>query len=106
MSSDFMAAVTIHRDFGAQEEEICHYFHLSHPSICHEAVGPDAMILVVKIFSFKPALWLSSFTLSKRLFSSSLSAIHISEVIDVSPAYLDSSLLLIQSGISHDVLSI
>ena len=27
-SSHFMAAVTIHSDFGAQEEEICHYFHL------------------------------------------------------------------------------
>ena len=27
MSSDFMAAVTIHSDFEAQEEEICHYFH-------------------------------------------------------------------------------
>ena len=27
-SSDFMAAVTIHSDFRAQEEEICHYFHL------------------------------------------------------------------------------
>ena len=26
--SDFMAVVTIHSDFGAQEEEICHYFHL------------------------------------------------------------------------------
>ena len=29
LSSDFMAALTIHSDFGAQEEEICHYFHLS-----------------------------------------------------------------------------
>ena len=29
MSSDFMAAVTIHSDFRAQEEEICHYFNLS-----------------------------------------------------------------------------
>ena len=28
MSSDFMAAVTIHSDFRAQEEGICHYFHL------------------------------------------------------------------------------
>ena len=28
MSSDFMAAVTVRSDFGAQEEEICHYFHL------------------------------------------------------------------------------
>ena len=27
-SSDFMAAVTIHSDFRAQEEEICHCFHL------------------------------------------------------------------------------
>ena len=27
-SSDFMAAVTIRSDFGAQEEEICYYFHL------------------------------------------------------------------------------
>ena len=29
LSSDFMAAVTIHSDFGAQEEEICHYFTFS-----------------------------------------------------------------------------
>ena len=28
MSSDLMAAVTIRSDFRAQEEEICHYFHL------------------------------------------------------------------------------
>ena len=27
MSSNFMAAVTIHNDFGAQEEKICHCFH-------------------------------------------------------------------------------
>ena len=27
MSSDFMAEVTIHSDFRAKEEEICHYFH-------------------------------------------------------------------------------
>ena len=26
--SDFMADVTIHSDFSAQEEEICHCFHL------------------------------------------------------------------------------
>ena len=40
-----MASVTISSDFGAQEEEICHYFHLS-PSIYHELMEPDAMILV------------------------------------------------------------
>ena len=35
-----MAAVTIHSDFGDQEEEICHYFQLS-PSICHAVMGLD-----------------------------------------------------------------
>ena len=42
------------------------------PSICHELMGPDAMILVFWMLSFKPAFSLSSFTLIKRLFSSSL----------------------------------
>ena len=45
MSFDFMAAVNVHRDFGAQENKICHYFHFS-PSICHEVMGQDAVILV------------------------------------------------------------
>ena len=56
-----MAAVTISSDFAAQEEEICHYFHLF-PSICQEVMGPDALILVFLTFSLKPALSLSSFT--------------------------------------------
>ena len=48
------------------------------PSICHEGMGPDAMIFV------KPTFPLSSFTFIKRLFSSSsLSAIRV-----VSSAYL------------------
>ena len=37
-------------------------------SICYEVMGPDAMILVFLIFSFKLALSVSSFTLIKRLF--------------------------------------
>ena len=37
-------------------------------------MGPDAMILVFWMFSFKPTFSLSSFTFIKRLFSSSLSA--------------------------------
>ena len=41
------------------------------PSICHEVMGPDAMILVFLILSFKPAFSLSSFTRIKRHFSSS-----------------------------------
>jgi len=54
------------------------------PFICHEVMGSDAMILVFWMLSFKPAFSLSSFTLNKRLFSSSsLSAIRV-----VSSAYL------------------
>ena len=48
------------------------------PSICHEVMGPDSMILVFWMLSFKPAFSLSSFTFIKRLFSSSsLSAIRM-----------------------------
>ena len=39
------------------------------PSICHEVMGPDAMILVFWMLSFQPVFSLSSFTFIKRLFS-------------------------------------
>ena len=46
------------------------------PLICHEVMEPGAMLLVYWILHFKPAVSLFSFTLIKRLFSSSsLSAI-------------------------------
>ena len=41
------------------------------PSISHEVMGPDAMILVFWMLRFKPTFSLSSFTFIKRLFSSS-----------------------------------
>ena len=54
------------------------------PSISHEVMGPDAMICVFWMLSFKPTFSLSSFTFIKRLFSSSsVSAIRV-----VSSAYL------------------
>ena len=54
------------------------------PSIYHEVMGLDAMILVLLLLSFKQTFSLSSFTSIKRLFSSSsLSAIRL-----VSSAYL------------------
>ena len=54
------------------------------PYICHEVMGPDAIILVFWMLSFKPAFSLSSFTFLKRLFSSySISAIRV-----VSSAFL------------------
>ena len=42
------------------------------PSICHEVMGPDAMIFVFWMLSFRTAFSLSSFTFIKRLFSSFL----------------------------------
>ena len=77
------------------------------PSISHEVMGPHAMILAFWMLSFNQAFSLSPFTLIKRLFSSSsLSAIRVAEVVDISPSNLDCSLWFIQASISHDVLSI
>ena len=46
------------------------------PSISYEVMGPDAMLFIFWMLSFKPTFSLSSFTFIKRLFSSSsLSAI-------------------------------
>ena len=48
------------------------------PSICHEVMGLDAMILVLWMLSFKPAFALSSFTFIKKFFIfSSLSIIRV-----------------------------
>ena len=54
------------------------------PSICHELMGLDTMILVFWKLSFKPTFSLSYFTFTNRFFSSSfLSAIRV-----VSSVYL------------------
>ena len=53
------------------------------PSICHEVMESDAMILVFWMLSFKPTYSLSSFSFIKRHFSSLLSAIRV-----MSSAYL------------------
>ena len=39
-----------------------------YPSICHEVMGPDAMILVFCMLSFKPAFALSSYLLLANTF--------------------------------------
>ena len=55
-------------------------------------MGPDAMILVFWMLSFKPTFSVSSFTFIKRLFSSSsLSAIRV-----VSSAYLRLLIFLLE----------
>ena len=60
------------------------------PSICHEVMGPDAMIFFWML-SFKPVFLLYSFTFIKKLFSSSL----LSAVRVVSSVYLRLSIFLL-----------
>ena len=102
-----MAAVTICTDFGAQENKICHCFHCfpiylpwSDRTKCYD-------LSFFWMWSSKPTFSLSSFTFIKRLFSSSLfchegGVICLSEVMDISPGNLDSSLCFFQSRVSHN----
>ena len=83
VSFNFMAAVTICCDFGAQENKVCYCFHCfsiyfswSDGTRCHD--------LNFLMLSFKPAFSLSSFTFIKSLFSSSL----LSATMEVSSTYL------------------
>ena len=81
------------------------------PPISPEVMGLDAMIFVYQILNFKPTSSLSSFIFIKKLFSSSSfchkgGVICMSEVIDISPGNLNSSLCFIQPGISYDMLCI
>ena len=66
-----------------ESKKIFHSFHLS-LFICREVMGPDSMILVLWMLSFKTAFSLTSFPFTKRLFSTSL----VSDVRVVSSAYL------------------
>ena len=61
------------------------------PSISHEVMGPDAMILVVWMLSFKPTFSHYAYTFIKRLFSSS----SLSAIREVSSAYLRLLILLL-----------
>ena len=78
-----MAAITICSDLGAPKNKVSHCFHCF-PIYLPWSVGPDAMIFIFWMLSFKPTFSLSTFTCIKRPFSSSsLSAIRV-----VSSAYL------------------
>ena len=84
-----MAAITICSDFGAPKTAAV---SIVYPSICHEVMGLDAMILVFWMLIFKPTFSLSSFTFIKSLFScSSFSAISL-----VSSAYLRLVIFLLE----------
>ena len=108
-SFNFMAAVTTCSDFGAQKNKVWHYFHCF-PIYFPWSDGTRCQDL--RFLNVEPTFSLFSFTFIKRLFSSSsLSAIRVgaiclSEVIDISPSNLDSSLYFFQPSVSHDVLCI
>ena len=107
---NFMAAVTICSDFGAQRNKVCHCFHCF-PIYLPWSDGTGCHDLSFLNVEFKQTFSLSSFIFIKRLFSSfSLSAIRV-----VSSAYLRLLIFLrailipacfFQSSISHDVLCI
>ena len=65
-----MSAVIICSDFGAQKIK-SDTLSTVWPSISHEVMGPDAMIFVFWMLSFKQTFSLFTFTFIKRLFSSS-----------------------------------
>ena len=46
VSLNFMAAVTIHSDFGAPQNKVS--VSIVSPSVCYEVMGPGVMILVSK----------------------------------------------------------
>ena len=76
-----MATITICTDFGAKKKI---KLATVSPSIYHEMMVQDPMILLFWMLSFKPTFSLSSFTFIKRFFSpSSLSATSVA-----SSAYL------------------
>ena len=67
-SFNFMAAVTICSDFAAPKIKSVTVSIVS-PFICHEVLGPNALILIFWILSFKPTF--SPLPFHQRLFSSS-----------------------------------
>ena len=76
------------------------------PSVCLEVMGLDAVILVFSVLSFNPTFSLSSFSLPSQFFFTFChkgGVFCISEVIDISPGNLDSSLCFIQPSVSHDI---
>ena len=74
-------------------------------SICHAVMGPDAMILVFWMLSFKPTFFTLFFHFRQEAFYFLFTFCHqcgvvcISKIIAASPGNLDSSFCFIQPGI-------
>ena len=88
---NFMAAITIHSDFGAQENKICHCCHFFPIYLLWSAGTRWHDLIVFWMWSFKPAFHSLLSSSSKLFSSSSLSAIMV-----VSFAYLRLVLFLLE----------
>ena len=77
-----MAAVTICSDFGALQNKIFTVSIVS-PSICHEVIGPDDMILVFWMLNFKPTFSLSSFTFIKNEMPIRLLDLYLLDLVEI-----------------------
>ena len=79
---NFLAAVTICSDSGAQQNKVCHCLHCF-PIYCHEVMGPDVIILFFEC-------WVLSqlFTLLFHFHQEALSSFSLSSLRVVSSAYL------------------
>ena len=62
---NFVAAVTVHSDFRAQENKICHCVSILFPSYLPRCDGAECCDLSFLMLSFKPAFSLYSFTIFK-----------------------------------------
>ena len=81
------------------------------PSICLQVMGPDAMILIFWCWALSQLFHSLFHFLQKALqffftFFHKGGVICISDVIDISPGNLDSSLCFIQPSVSHDIFCI
>ena len=106
-----MAVVNICSDFGAPKIRSLTVSIVS-PSICHKVMGLDVMTLVFLNVEFEVSFYTLFFHFHPEAlqflfaFCRKDGVICISEVIDISPSNLDSSLCFIQPSVSHDVLCI
>ena len=82
MSFNFIAAITICSDFGAQENKICHCFPFS-PYIFHKVIGPCHEFSFLNV-EFQAHFFTFLLTLNKQLFSSS----SLTAIREVLSAYL------------------
>ena len=89
-----MAVLTIGSDFWAQENKVCHCFHLF-PIYLSWSDETGCHILVFWMLSFKLAFSLSSFTFIEGPVNSSLSAIKV-----VSSAYSQNAVLCLVTQLS------